>query len=271
MSFGAALCLLVAAAPVRLAVLPVLSGPGTEVTASKVFRIVDDAADLRPGVRVMSIDDYFFHEGGALANRALACGQDTACIAKQLEPFEADLGLVVVVDLEITPPLWSLILLDTKARKVVDEHYAQVEGGAEVVFAKVLAKASEMLDRRGFHRAGRLIVKTTPAAAGVSIEGWRPDVGTPHQYTLPPGTYAVFATAEGHESATTNAVVTSGATTEVPLALAPVTSVFDSPWLWVIGATVVVGAAVAVGVATTASSEDCVCIVTVDASCMCAR
>ncbi len=268
---NAALLLLLAAAPTRLAVLPVLSGPGSEVTASKVFRVIDDAADLRTGLRVMSIDDYFFHEGGALANRALACGQDTACIGEQLAPFEADLGLVVVVDLEITPPLWSLILIDTKAKHVVDEHYAQVEGGAEVVFERVRAKAAEMLDRRGFFRAGRLVVRSTPTAAAVSIAGQRPDVGTTHQFTLPPGTYAVSVQAEGHEAATANAVVTSGATTEVPVSLAPVTSVFESPWLWVIGATVVVGAAVAVGVATTASSDDCVCLVTIDASCMCPR
>jgi hypothetical protein len=264
-----ALLLLLAAAPTRLAVLPVLSGPG--VTASMVFSTIDDAAALRTGLRVMSIDDYFFHEGGALANRALACGQDTACIGAQLEPFQADLGLVVVIDVEITPPLLSLILIDTKKREVVDEHYAQVEGDREALFSRLRAESGAMLDRRGYARSGRLLVRTTPAKAEVKIAGQRADIGTPNQFTLPPGTYAVEASAEGYEAASGNAVVTSGATTELPLSLAPMTSFLDSPWPWIVGATVVVGAAVAVGVAAGSTTEACVCFVTADVACACPR
>ena len=74
----------------RLAVLPIIVAPSPDLNASKVFAAVDEAAQLRRTLRVMSIDDYFFHEGGELANRALACGEDTACIAKQLAPFDAD-------------------------------------------------------------------------------------------------------------------------------------------------------------------------------------
>lgn len=246
----------------RLAVLPIIVAPSPDVNASKVFAAVDEAAQLRRTLRVMSIDDYFFHEGGELANRALACGEDTACIAKQLAPFDADLGLVVIINPKLDPPLLSLLLIDTKAKTVAAEAYPRTKSGE--IFETLRTEAEKLFDKRGFGRAGRLMVRVDPSRATITIDGAKPDVGTPNRYTLEAGTYEVRAEAEGFAPKTAQAVVTSGMTAEVALTLEPDEPIYASPWFWAAGAAVVVGTAVGVGFATLSSSTDCVCALTAD-------
>ncbi|MEL7239783.1 MAG: hypothetical protein AAGK78_13070, partial [Planctomycetota bacterium] len=73
----------------RVALLPVLVDGERRVTASEIFRLVSQEAQLRKTLRLMSIDEFFFNDGGALANGVLGCGSDTGCVARQLAPFQA--------------------------------------------------------------------------------------------------------------------------------------------------------------------------------------
>lgn len=248
----------------RVAVLPIIIAPKKDLTASQVFKQVTDAADLRPTLRVMSIDDYYFHDGGELANRALACGADTACIARQLAPFDAQLGVVVIANLELEPPLLSVLLLSTAKERVIGENTAEVP--AERVIASVLERTSALFDEAGHPRSGRLVIDAEPGRATVTVEGIaaKSNPGQSNAFTLPPGDYRALASLEGYEPGRTNATVKSGETTSVRITLEKETSILESPWFWVISSAVVVAAgATAAGVALS-GNERCFCVVTAD-------
>lgn len=268
---GLALSALVTAAPEdhqgpeRLAVLPVLLSADAVTSARAVFDDVDRASQLRPGLRVMSIDDYYFHEGQALAKRALACGSDMTCTAKQLEPFAARLGLVVVVNGELDPPLVSLVLLDSARGAVAAQWAGQVGGGRSGVQTEIVRRTAEMLEGQGFVQHGRLKVRVRPDEATVQVDAEiGPDLGTPDTFTLAPGPHDIVATAAGHTTSRATATVLAGQETEVTLELEPSSSVWSSPWLWVGLGAVVAGAAAATAVVVSGQSPTCLCVQTRD-------
>lgn len=252
--------------PERLAVLPILVGAAALAEPRPVFSWVERAADLRPGLRPMTIDDYYFHEGDRLAREVLSCGSDGPCMASRLRPFGARLGLVVVVNGELSPPLVSVLLLDGAEGKITSEWAGQV--AAEGLADAVTTQARLALDKAGFQQAGRLKVRVQPRQASLRVgEDTLPDLGTPDTFTLMPGRYAVQGLAEGHRSGTVEADVRAGETVWVDLELAEETgSWVSSPWFWV-GASVV-AAGVAAGVTAAAvgggGDQTCVCVITRD-------
>jgi hypothetical protein len=242
-------------------VLPIVLAPKGELTTSEVYQRVAQAAELRPTLRLLSIDQWFFQEGGELANRTLACAADTACIASQLAPFDADLGIVVIANLEIDPPLLSILLLDTAKRETIGESTGEVSSAIE---RAILQRTVALLDAAGHPRSGRLFVQVSPPNAAIAIGGAKPDLGAPNRFTVPPGSYDIVASADGFEGSTTLAHVKSGETTHVSITLSEETSVFETPWFWVVtSAVVVAAAATATGIALS-STERCVCVLTAD-------
>jgi hypothetical protein len=250
---------------VRVAVLPIIVAPDNVPTVSEVFKQVTDAALLRPTLAVMSIDDYYFNEGGELATRALACGSDVACIAERLVPFNADVGVIVVANLEIDPPFVSVLLVDTTRKVTIVEESGDVSGRAAVL-SSIFERTSRAYDRAGHPRSGRLIVSVEPGRAALAIEGRdaKPDIGQSNAFTLPPGEYQVLGSADGFVPGRVPATVKSGETVTVALALEEDTSIFESPWFWIIsGAVVVAGGATAAGLLLS-KTEECLCVITAD-------
>jgi hypothetical protein len=246
--------------PLLVAVLPIVLSPDARIGPSEIFKAVSDAAALRPSLNLLSLDQYFFQEGGELANRALACGADTTCIASQLAPFKAKLGVVVIANLEIDPPLLSILLLDTERRTTIGESTGEV--GAELQRA-ISDRTSALFDRAGHPRSGRLVVQVSPAQAVVSIVGQTSDLDA-RGFTLSPGSYTIVASSDGYEASSATTVVKSGETTEVSIALVEESSIFESPWFWIVSSAVVVAAgATAIGFALT-NTERCVCVQTAD-------
>lgn len=246
--------------PERLAVLPVLLSAQDHASAKTVFDAVSQAAHLRPGLRVMSIDDYYFHEGQALAKRVLGCGADAGCMAQQLAPFDARLGLVIVVNGELSPPLVSVLLLDGERAAMAAQWAGQVEGR---ITEHIRAQVAEQLDAQGFTQSGRLVVDASPSQATLRVGDTAPDLGTGNTFTLPPGQYTVRGLAEGYLSGEQPAQVVAGEERRIQLELRPEPdSIWSSPWLWV-GVGVVAAGAAATAVAVSAGGGDtCLCVQT---------
>ncbi len=250
--------------PERLAVLPVLLG----AAKPKIARILDcvaQASTLRRGLRVMSIDDYYFHGGQDLARRALSCGADTNCMAKHLAPFGARLAMVVVLNEELTPPLVSLIMLDGDGGAVAAEWAGQVHGGPAAVYAQISAKSAEFLQGLGFKQSGRLKVGVSPEQVALRVGQQGPDLGSSDTFTLLPGQYTVHGFADDYLPGQVSAEVLAGQDTHASLELTPDSSMWKSPWAWVgLGAVVLGAVATTTVLATGSSDQPCICVLTVD-------
>ncbi|MEM7676516.1 MAG: hypothetical protein AAF449_10985 [Myxococcota bacterium] len=246
----------------RVAVLPVLVDGERRVTASEIFRLVSQEAQLRKTLRLMSIDEFFFNDGGALANGVLACGSDTGCVARQLAPFQADLGLVVIVNGKLVPPLLGLLTIDTHTRSLVAERYEQVDRAQ--LMSTLRTGVAGHFDTAGHPQWGRLDVQVEPPGAGLRLSPDFPsEVGRPGLFIVPPGAYQIFADKEGYEAGRTTATVTGGASAEISVTLTRTERWYESPWLWV-GTAVVIAAAAAVTAVSLAPETNCGCVLTDD-------
>ncbi len=246
----------------RVALLPVLVEAGQDVTSSAIFRVVSEQVRLRKTLRLMSIDEFFFNDGGARADGVVACGSDTRCVARQLAPFQADLGLVVIVNGQLDPTLVGVLTLDTRTERLIAEKYEQVDG--DRLWPTLRTTIADHLDRAGHPRWARIEVRVTPANAAISVSPAYPaEIGRPSLFVVPPGTYTVRADLPDHGEATALATAEAGATAEVFLALEKERAWYESPWVWV-GAAVVVGAAVAATTVALQPETTCGCVITAD-------
>lgn len=229
------------------------------MTVSKVFRGVDIASGFRP-VRVMSVDDYFFQDGRELSQRALACGEDTGCLADALAVFRADLGLVVIANTDVTPPLLGLILIDTAERAVLADSYATLHVGA--IEPQVAASVDAIFDSAGLLKAGRLEVLAEPAEAIVQVdEQSSPDLDGAHRFTLSPGRYLVKATAPEHQPDEREVQILPGETIRLEIRLDPQQPLWKSPWLWgSVAAVVIAAGTITIFAVANESSNDCLCV-----------
>lgn len=246
----------------RLAVLPVILAGDARTSVGTVFDAVQAAGDLRLGLEIMTLDEYYSHEGAEIAESALACGQDTACMSQKLAPLSTDLGLVVVINRELDPPLLSAVLLDTQRRRVAAESYGQVKGGPDRVGPELERIVASFFDKLAIPKAGRLVVAVDPKEARVVIPGdYPPDRGASNAFTVPPGTYEVAASLDGYRRSTAAAIVRSGETTQLALQLEPESSLLSSPWFW-LGTGVAAAAIVTTIIVVTRPAESCVCVIT---------
>lgn len=242
----ALLATLVGAEPPRVAILPVVG----RSSVAEVFSATEQASQLR-AVNMMSLDEYFSADGTDLSARAARCGGDARCLAEALVVFRADLGLVVIVDDQVEPPLLGVLLIESSGRRVVAERYDSFAGPQ---LARAIARqAGEVLDAADLPQLGRLEVAVTPPDAFVDIPNAKLNLG-PKLYLLNPGRYQVRVEAEGHQNTTRPVDIESGDIIQLDVRLKPKPSLWQSPWLWVGVAALAVGVA---GAATaTVLSED---------------
>ncbi|MEL7370515.1 MAG: hypothetical protein AAFN74_16465 [Myxococcota bacterium] len=246
----------------RVALLPVLVDGERRVTASEIFRLVSQEAQLRKTLRLMSIDEFFFNDGGALANGVLGCGSDTGCVARQLAPFQADLGLVVIVNGQLEPPLLGVLTIDAHSRRLVAERYEQIERSA--LMSTLRKRVASHFDTAGHPQWGRLDVQVDPPGASLRlVPSFPPEVGRPGFFILPPGEYEILADKEGYEIGRTTASVGGGTSAEVSVSLERTERWYESPWLWV-GTAVVIAAAATVTAVSLSPETTCGCVLTAD-------
>jgi hypothetical protein len=246
------------AEPARLAILPVLRGARADLTIGAAFEGLERASAFRP-LRPTSIDDYFFQDGKELSARALACGGDTDCLSAELAVFRADLGLVLIGNAEVQPPLLGLVLIDSARERVLAERYETLTGAP---FAEqVRAQVDALFDDAGLLRSGQLELIVEPSGARVEVAGGlEPDPNAAHRYTLAPGEHPVRISAPGHEPVERTVTVRPGEVTRVDLRLEPEGSFWSSPWVWAGLATVVVGTGATVGILAAGGDRDCLCL-----------
>lgn len=246
----------------KLAVLPIIiPGPHGQASLSSVIDDVSAASGLRVGLRLISQEEIFVQGSGDLGSKVRECGSDTACIANKLRAFDARLGLVVVANLVIDPPLISLQLMDTDERRMVGQSIGELDVAADkTVSGAVRRRAAEIFETAGYLRAGRLLVQAEPPSATIAVAGgFEPNVGTPNVFTLPPGKYEVRADKDGYERASGVADVVGGSQATLRLSLAEKTSVVKSWWFWTIIGVAVAGGTTAAVVATRPTTR-CLCV-----------
>lgn len=243
----------------RLAVLPIIiEGPHGKASLSSVIDDVSAASSFRLGLKLISNEEMFVASSGDLSAKVRDCGSDTSCIADRLRAFDARYGLVVVLNLAVSPPLLSLQLLDTDERRMVGESIGEL-GPGENVSQAIRTRAAQLFDQAGWGQAGRIIVDVAPGRAKINLADRTPDEGTSNVFTVPPGRYEVKAEADGHRAGQTEAVAIAGQETRVGLTLEEESSLLGSPWFWGVVGVAVAGGTTAAIIATRPKTR-CLCI-----------
>lgn len=254
----------------RLAVLPILlEGKYGAATSSGIFNDVAAACDMRLGLRVVSYEEMFVATEEGLGDRVRDCGSDTGCISARLRTFNARLGLVVVLDFASSPPLMSLQLLDTDDGRMLASSVGEVRAPKSGGISSIIRKStSELLDKAGYPRAGRVVVEVEPPNAHVILgDGLDPDIGTSNRFTVTPGRYPVTASLDGWSSGKSEVLAVTGAEAKVQLALVKDSTLIASPWFWVVVGVAVAGGTLGV-LAATRHTSHCLCLY---AGCDCER
>ncbi len=263
--FASLLCATQARAAQRVAVLPVILGD--QVRAHQIFSAVEKPGRQRRALRMSTIDDYYSFSGAQLAQKTLGCGQDVPCMAKQLLPLGAELGLLVIVNGSLEPALLSLLLIDTRGATIKRETHHELKPGAPQ--PQLVTHVEALLDAVGYLRAGRLEVRVTPKNAQVVLRSLsskapiRPDAGAAALFTVPPRQYQVSANLKGFAPATAQVRIQSGAASALDLELKAQRSIWRSPWLWVGVSAAVVTAATTATILLVGKTR-CVCAITAD-------
>lgn len=256
----------------RLALLPIVTeGPHGEASLSSIFDDVAAATSRRLGLRLISYEEMFAVSQDGLGTSVLECGPDTECIASRLRSFNARMGLVVILDFSLDPPVVSMQLLDTDAGERVADAVGELPPNDPArISAGIRAKTEEVLERGGYVLAGKIAVDVEPPNAVIRLAGGvEPDTGTPNVFTLAPGRYVVTASAEGYEPGELEAQVTGGSSSHVTLQLSKRSSIIESPWLWIGVGAVVAGGVTAGVLLGTQKSERCLCLTLEDVPCGC--
>ena len=246
--------------PQPFAVLPIiLAGPHGSATLSSVLGAVDRAARWRPGLRMLSTEEMFVASSGGLDARVRDCGSDTECIVERLGAFDARLGLVVMLNFVVQPPLLSLQLLDTGARTLVADAFGELDTQGADPSSEISRRASALLEQAGFHQGGRIVVDVAPPRALIFLEpAFDPEPGLANTFIVPPGIYRVAARSDGHREAATRIAVVPGGQARVNLELEAIESVTKQWWFWAVLAAAVAGGVVA-GAALLGPTTRCVC------------
>ena len=250
-------------APERLAILPaVVEGSFGRAGAVELFELVAKAADFRQGLEIVPYNALFLEGVEPVATTVRDCGSDLPCIARALAAAGIDLGLRVIANFALDPPLitMNLIVEEKVIREVIDEL-------DDRSLASILEGATELLLWK-YARGGRLAIEVSPSDAAVTIDPPAPDK------VMAPGRYRVAATREGYAPDAVEVEIAAGAEQQVRLALAPLpeeSSIVESPWLWTGVGAGVVAIVAAVLIATNPFSrsptEGIVCVTTPSGAC----
>ena len=242
----------------RVAILPVISeGPYGQASFSGLYGASATALEGRVGLLRIPYEEMFVAREEGLVNRVRDCGADAGCIASRMRMFNARLGLVTVVNLDLDPPLLAVMLFDTDRGDKIDEKVEELQVRKEPeIVARATEVAAMLLEAAGHRRAGKLMVHVTPPNAVVQIKGGpEADRGAPNIFTLPAGTYEIQASLAGWRPQTAQATITDGERKSLDLQLQEDVAFYQTAWSWV-PTTLVVAASVVTGIVLATRGED---------------
>src|SRR5262245_47323181 len=138
--------------PVRLAVVPVIVASGEKPPSSTIFAAVWGAARSRINLTVMSEEEAFVSSEAELSEHVLECGADTKCVAEQLKSFGIGLGLMIVLNLDLDPPLLGLQLIDCTSGALAAESIGPLADKelAKGLIKEIRQRAAKIFDDAGF-------------------------------------------------------------------------------------------------------------------------
>lgn len=249
----------------RLAILPaVVPGPYGQANLEALHASLSEAASMRLGLTVASYHEIQVDGAETIAAAIRTCGSDPDCAARALRLSGYQLGLQVISNFALDPPLITVALIDVAAGNNAGEVVVELSTG-EPIGERVAKEAAILLDQTQHRRGGRVVVEVTPQDSTVVLAGARPTPGARHDYTLLPGRYRLEVLHDGYVSDTREVEVVAGQAQAVVVQLSPVVveevSLFASPWFWGALGVVAVGAATAtVLVVTQEPTPNCLCV-----------
>lgn len=260
----------------RLAILASVLSParadGSALREGELFDAAARAAALRPGLETIPYDELLGDAARPLPSEVRECGADLRCAAAALRRAGADLGLRVLVNQAVDPPLLVTTLFDAGGAERDPESVVELERDRAVAPAAEHALAS-LFERAGFSLGGGLRIAVHPGDANLSLQGRPLDPAARIALVLAPGRYEIQAQREGYASGRAEAVVLSGQTVQIAIDLAPEAPASGgAPWLWIAlaaGAVVAGGATfLALGPLSGGHGEHaCVCVTTPESPC----
>jgi hypothetical protein len=159
------------------------------------------------------------------------CGSDARCMSSRLREAGVDLGLMVVADLGLKPPIVTTRVIDSRTERVLVNAIADL--AKDSLKNVVRGEVARALESAGHPIGGRVTIETSPPNALVAIDGGRGlEPGPTNSFILAPGRYDVRATEDGYVPTSTRARVVSGEETRIWLRLDASSGLLGSPWFW---------------------------------------
>jgi hypothetical protein len=263
-----ALCLAAPAAPepTLVVVLPlVISGDREPLSGTDVVAAVSAAVARRPTVRTTDLGGLDELSGDAPV-RLRSCGPDVMCVGNVLRGAGVPIGLLVVVNTRVSPPVVALrAVSDGAVRAERIDSRSSLEGP---MVDAITRAAAIVFDELGHPAWAQLLVEVSPPDARVSVDEPAAEPRGDRIWLVPPGTVTVRADAPEHTRGEQAVALLAGEDRTVILTLEREAVWWESPWFW--GA---VGVGVAAGVVGTAlalpSGDRCLCVGHPSAPCPC--
>ncbi len=209
---------------------------GSKAAASD--RSVADAA--RAGLRwLLDVEVLSYDERARLEDEVRRCGEDNGCVLARLSTSGVDLGVYVVANFEVSPPLITLELLDTKrrrsiARKLVDAQALDIDVAITGAVERVLLET-------GLRVGGEVVADIVPGEAKVTLDDRPIEVGVPVLSDV--GAHVLRVRLDGYVPLEQRLDVALRDEQRLALRLEPEPGILSTWWFWT-----AVGVAVAGGV-----------------------
>ncbi len=223
------------AAPIDALVLARIAGPEVAEAPStpQLQTAAEDAARLFTDVAVRP------RASVPVSDAALRpCGPDVGCLADALEGSGVGRVVFVIVNHAESPPLVTVEVLDTRARRVLASKYAAGEDAIEVL-ARVV---EEGLVASGHALGARVTVDVTPSHATAFLDE-RPVTDVVHG--VAPGLHRLVVSAEDYETAERVLDLAPGAREHVSVTLEEASPITSKWWFWTAIAVAAAGVTVA--------------------------
>ncbi len=236
-------------APQTLAVSISVNGKSAAVSVEEVERVVLELATFVPGLNVLP------PERKQIFSSALAkCGSDVACVADVARKAGVDRVLMIVLEAGVEPIIGSMQLVDAASGQLAGSSVVELDPSPAPIARPIRGAASEVFDATGLTLGGRVTLAVTPLEA--IVETTLDRVG-PATFLGPVGVHTIHVSAPGHSDLEQSVELVRG--TEIGLSLElQSSSLFTSPWTWVVIGGVVVAGAVTSAVLLS-RNDGCVC------------
>lgn len=249
------------AAPARVAIVPIV-GAQERADITNVVEVVGDEVAKHLKVEPTEVDELYGSDVDVLSE-VPRCGGNANCVRGALTRFGADVGLVVVLNRRIDPPIVQIELVPGRDPKQRVGTAPTSVGAGETEEAVLRRLTLEVLEKSGYTVAAQISVKPEPADATVTLDSDKKDRRGPQIFKVGPGAHRVDVTRVGYRPFEQTKTLASGERWDLVATLEAEPedgSLWSSPVLWGVVAAVVVAGAVVGTVAATSSGTDQVCI-----------